>query len=464
MIVDRVVGAFEAIGDDPLNAFVSLRREEAIVEARALEADAGPLGGMPIAIKDNLCVRGTRTTCASKVLESWVAPYDATAVAKLKRAGAVLVGKTNMDEFAMGSSSEHSAFGPVLNPHDPTRVPGGSSGGSAACVAAGWVPAALGSDTGGSVRQPGAFCGVTAIKPTYGRVSRYGLIAFGSSLDAVSPFARTIRDVARVLEVISGACDRDSTCLPLPPFEAPQPADPSRLAGFRVGVPKQCFPAELDAGVRECVEAALKQLERIGCELVPIELPHAELAIPTYYVVATAEASSNLARYDGVSFGVRSGSELGLQEMFAATREAGFGEEVKRRILLGTYVLSAGYQDEWYGRAQRARTKILGDYQQAFEDVDLVAGPTSPCTAFRLGEKTADPIAMYQTDLLTVPASLAGLPAISMPCGISNGLPVGLQLVAPAQEDGRLLRAAQAFELATDHHRALPPMLQGTGA
>ncbi|MCA8981193.1 MAG: Asp-tRNA(Asn)/Glu-tRNA(Gln) amidotransferase subunit GatA [Planctomycetes bacterium] len=456
--------------DGELHAFTRVEAECA--RARAAELDAkrasgaalGALFGVPVALKANLCWKGGIADCSSKLLANYAPPYDATVVRRLLDADAVIVGTTNMDEFAMGSSTENSAHGPTSNPWDTERTPGGSSGGSAVAVAGGMVPIALGSDTGGSVRQPAALCGVHGLKPTYGRVSRYGLIAFGSSLDAVSPFARTIRDVARVLEVISGACDRDSTCLPLPPFEAPQPADPSRLAGFRVGVPKQCFPAELDAGVRACVESALQQLERIGCELVPIELPHAELAIPTYYVVATAEASSNLARYDGVGFGVRAGSELGLQEMFAATREAGFGEEVKRRILLGTYVLSAGYQDEWYGRAQHARTKILGDYLQAFEEVDLVAGPTSPCTAFRLGEKTADPIAMYQTDLLTVPASLAGLPAISVPCGTSAGLPVGLQLVAPAQEDGRLLRAAQAFELATDHHRALPPMLLGAQA
>jgi len=456
--------------NDRLGAFTRVEDERAHVRAAELDAkrDAGeplgPLFGVPVAIKANLCWKGAVADCSSKLLANYRPPYDATVVRRLIDADAVIVGSTNMDEFAMGSSTENSAHGEAHNPWDETRTPGGSSGGSAVAVAAGMVPVALGSDTGGSVRQPAALCGLLGLKPTYGRVSRYGLIAFGSSLDAVSPFARTVRDVARTLEVISGACDRDSTCLPLPPYEAVQPADPSRLAGFRIGVPKQCFPPELDAGVRKCVEAALKELERIGCELVPIELPHAELAIPTYYVVATAEASSNLARYDGVSFGQRAGAHGTLQEMFAATREAGFGEEVKRRVLLGTYVLSAGYQDEWYGRAQRARTKILGDYQQAFEDVDLVVGPTSPCTAFRLGEKTADPIAMYQTDLLTVPASLAGLPAISVPCGTSEGLPVGLQLVAPAREDARVLRAAQAFELATDHHRALPPMLQGAGA
>lgn len=455
--------------DDKIHGYLHVMRDVAREQAKRADSSiadgtAGSMTGIPIALKDILCTVDAPTTAASKLMEGYVSPYDATVVRKLRDAGAVFLGKTNTDEFAMGSSTENSAHEPTRNPWDRERTPGGSSGGSAVAVAAGMVPIALGSDTGGSVRQPAALCGVLGMKPTYGRVSRYGLIAFGSSLDAVSPFARSVRDVARVLEVISGVDDRDSTSLPLPPFEAAQSADPSRLAGFRLGVPKQCFPAELDHGVRQQVESALKQLERIGCELVPIELPHAELAIPTYYVVATAEASSNLARYDGVGFGQRAGANGSLQEMFAATREAGFGEEVKRRILLGTYVLSAGYQDAWYGRAQRARTKILGDYQRAFETVDLVVGPTSPCTAFRLGEKTADPIAMYQTDLLTVPASLAGLPAISVPCGTSSGLPVGLQFVAPAQADDRLLRAALAFELATDHHHALPPMLQGTGS
>lgn len=441
MIVDRVVGAFEAIGDDPLNAFVSLRREEAIVEARALEADAGPLGGMPIAIKDNLCVRGTRTTCASKVLESWVAPYDATAVAKLKRAGAVLVGKTNMDEFAMGSSSEHSAFGPVLNPHDPTRVPGGSSGGSAACVAAGWVPAALGSDTGGSVRQPGAFCGVTAIKPTYGRVSRYGLVAFASSLDQIGVLGVDAKTCARVLEAISGADDRDATCAERE-VEAYVDAVSRGVAGKRVGVPRALLD-RADAAVRAAVENALATWTAAGAEAVDVELPHAELGVSVYYLIATAEASSNLARFDGVRYGARveGGS---LEEMYEATR-ALFGAEVKRRIVLGTYALSSGYYDAYYLKASRVRTLLRRDYAQAFDSCDVVLTPTAPTTAFELGAKS-DPLAMYLCDLYTLPASLAGLPAINVPCGSHEGLPIGAHLVAPAFDEAALFAFAGAYE------------------
>ncbi len=450
---------------------VFLNTERAYAEARARDLDRalaggetpGPLFGVPIALKANMCLAGFESNCGSKILAGYRAPYTATFVQRLIDAGAIPVGTTNMDEFAMGSSSENSAFGPTRNPWDPARTPGGSSSGSAVAVAAGLVPIALGSDTGGSVRQPAALCGIHGFKPTYGRVSRFGLIAFGSSLDQVSPFARSVRDIELVMNVMSGADANDSTCLDEPPLEPEHARDPASLAGLSVGVPKEYFPNMLEGGVRRAVEAALATLEKQGAKIVPVTLPHTEFAIPTYYVLATAEASSNLARYDGVRYGLRVDGDGSLQGMFAATRAAGFGAEVKRRILLGTYVLSAGYYDAWYGRALRARALLRQDFERAFESVDVIAGPTSPLAAFKIGEKANDPLEMYLADALTVPTSLSGLPAISVPCGVvevdSTPLPVGLQLIGPHRGDARVLRVARAFEAVTDFARARPPQL-----
>jgi len=458
--------------DGELSAFQFLDDERALARARELDAaraagePPGPLFGVPLALKANMCLAGVETNCGSRVLSGYRPPYTATFVERALAAGAVPLGITQMDEFAMGSSGENSAYGCPRNPWDPTRSAGGSSSGSAVAVAAGLCPISLGSDTGGSVRQPAAFCGIYGLKPTYGRVSRYGLVAFGSSLDQVSPFARNVRDLELVLETISGHDPRDSTSLPLPPFEPERPAELMRLAGLRVGVPSQYRGEGLDAEVGTVCDAALAQLESMGAELVPIELPSTEHAIPTYYVVATAEASSNLARYDGSLYGARVEGDGSLQGMFAATREAGFGEEVKRRILLGTYVLSAGYYEAWYGQALKVRTLLRRDFERAFESVDLVAGPTAPTGAFRLGEKTSDALEMYLSDVFTVPASLAGLPAVSLPAGFlpgDGGLPVGLQLIGPALAEARLLRVAAAFEAATDHHARRPRPLEAGG-
>lgn len=432
-------------------AFLELEEESAreLASARdtALEqgVEPGPLFGVPVALKANLCRVGSVTSCNSRVLEGWSAPYDATVVSRLLEAGAVPIGVTHMDEFAMGSSGENSPGPPARNPFDPTRTPGGSSSGSAVSVAARTVPLALGSDTGGSVRQPASFCGVYGFKPTWGRVSRYGLVAFGSSLDQVSPFARSARDLGAVLEVISGPDERDSTCLDAPPIRA-RAVD---LGGLSIGVPTQLMPSGggLDDEVRASVEAALELLRRQGAELREVSLPSVEQAIATYYVIAAAEASSNLARYDGVRYGQRvAPTDGGLAEMIAASR-ARFGEEVKRRILLGTFVLSAGYSDEWYRRASRVRRVLVREFAAAFEGCDLIAGPTAPTPAFRLGELEGDPLAMYQSDICTVPVSLAGLPAVSVPCGSTRSdLPIGLQLIAPAMQDEQLLGAVHAWE------------------
>jgi len=454
--------AIEA-ADAELGAFLCVERESALKRAEELErheGEPGPLHGIPVALKANLCWEGHESNCGSRLLKGWRAPYTATAVERLLSAGAIPVGVTNMDEFAMGSSGENSAFGPTRNPWDKSRIPGGSSSGSAAAVAARLVPVALGSDTGGSVRQPAALCGVYGFKPTYGRVSRYGLVAFGSSLDQISPIAASARDLARVLGVISGHDPHDSTSLELPPT-APRPN--KSLAGLRIGVPEEHFPDELDAGTRAACEAALQELVSLGCELVDVSLPHAKYAIPTYYVIATAEASSNLARFDGVAYGQRVEGDGSLQSMFAATRDAGFGREVKRRILLGTYALSAGYQDEWYGRATRARTLLRRDYEEAFKRCDVLAAPTSPTVAFRLGERAADPVSMYLSDILTVSANLAGLPALSLPAGFAapaddseSSLPVGLQLTGPHAADSELLELAASLETVSEHHKRSP--------
>jgi len=454
--------------DDELHAYLVVDGEGARRRARELDAalaageSPGPLFGVPVALKANMCLEGMEINCGSRVLQGYRPPYTATFVARLLAAGAVPLGMTGMDEFAMGSSGENTPFDTPRNPWDLSRTAGGSSTGSAVAVAADMVPIALGSDTGGSVRQPAAFCGIYGMKPTYGRVSRYGLVAFGSSLDQVSPFARSVRDLELVLSVISGHDEADSTSLPLPPFESQPSREPGRLLGVRIGLPKEYFSDDLDSEVRDACNAALATLEEAGAELVPVELPHTKYAIPTYYVVATAEASSNLARYDGVAYGQRRDGSGGLQEMFAATRQAGFGDEVKRRILLGTYVLSAGYYDAWYGKALKVRTLLRRDFEQAFESVDLIAGPTTPTPPFRVGEKSSDALAMYLSDILTVPASLAGLPALSLPAGFATAedgarLPVGLQLIGPRLAEASILRAATALESNTALHEHRAP-------
>jgi aspartyl-tRNA(Asn)/glutamyl-tRNA(Gln) amidotransferase subunit A len=415
-----------------------------IDDRRARGEALGPLAGVPIGIKDVLCTNDARTTCGSKILEGYKPPYDATAVARLRKAGAVFTGKLNMDEFAMGSSNENSAYGPVKNPWDLSRVPGGSSGGSAAAVAAGLALGTLGTDTGGSIRQPAALCGVVGVKPTYGRVSRYGLVAFASSLDQIGTFASDVRGAARMLEVIAGHDKMDSTSVDRPVDEWVA-ACGRDVAGLRLGVPRESFEEGLDAGVRASIEAALKQLEGLGCTLVPIEMPHTKYAVATYYVVATAECSSNLARFDGVRYGQRVDAK-DLESMYGETRDRGFGAEVKRRILLGTYVLSAGYYDAYYTKAQKVRTLIRRDFDRAFEKVDAIVGPTSPSVAWPLGAKVNDPLQMYLADVYTLPASLAGLPGLSVPCAPSDGLPVGLQIVTPAWTESRMFALAHAFE------------------
>ncbi len=435
--------------DGAVGAFLEVWEREARTRAERIDRDPQlrslPLAGVPVAIKDNLCVQGHVAAAASRMLASYVAPYTATAVQRLLEAGAVIVGRTNLDEFSMGSSCENSALGVTRHPQRNDRVPGGSSGGSAAAVAAGMVPAALGSDTGGSIRQPAAFCGVAGLKPTYGRVSRYGLIAFASSLDQIGPLAADVADLAPLLHAIAGHDDRDATSLPEPPPPAEvAPADPR---GLRIGVPEAWFGDGLQGAVRDNVQAALARLESAGARLVPVTLPHQRYAVATYYVIATAEASANLARYDGVRYGYRAAGGGDWRELIARSRSEGFGAEVKRRILLGTYVLCAGYQDAYYARAQRVRTLLRRDFDAAFAEVDVVAGPTTPTTAFRLGDKLDDPLAMYLNDVYTVTANLAGLPALSLPCGCdAEGLPVGLQLVAPPLQEQRLLAVARAVE------------------
>jgi aspartyl-tRNA(Asn)/glutamyl-tRNA(Gln) amidotransferase subunit A len=434
-----------------LDAFLTITHDEAL--AHAAESDdrisrgepLRPLEGVPVAVKDNLVTAGIRTTCGSKILENYVPPYTATVVERLRAAGAVVVGKTNCDEFAMGSSNENSAFGVVRNPWDESRVPGGSSGGSAAAVAANLALAALGSDTGGSIRQPAALCGVVGVKPTYGRVSRYGLVAFGSSLDQVGPFANTVEDAARLLAVIAGRDPRDSTSSEAPVADYLAEIDRG-VEGLRVGVPKEFFGEGLAEGTRERVEAAVERLRERGAEIVDVSLPHMKYSTACYYIVATAEASSNLARFDGVRYGFRAPGVEDLREMYRETRAKGFGAEVKRRIMLGTYVLSSGYYDAYYDKALRVRTLIERDFLAAFETCDVIATPASPTTAFKIGEKTDDPLEMYLSDVYTITANLAGVPGISVPCGLSGGLPVGLQLLAPHFGEATMLRAARAVE------------------
>lgn len=443
-----------------LNAFITVARDSALAAARAADAEiaagrARALTGVPLAHKDIFCTEGLRTTCGSRMLDRFVSPYDATVVAKLKDAGAVLLGKTNMDEFAMGSSSETSYYGPVKNPWDTKLVPGGSSGGSAAAVAARLAPAATATDTGGSIRQPAALCGVTGVKPTYGRVSRYGMIAFASSLDQGGVIAGSAEDAALMLAAMAGFDARDSTSVDTPvPDYASLLGKP--LTGLRVGIVKEFFDAGLDAENGRRIQEALAIYAQLGATLKEVSLPNLPLSVPTYYVVAPAECSSNLARFDGVRFGHRCKEPRDLQDLYSRSRGEGFGAEVKRRIMIGTYVLSAGYYDAYYLKAQKVRQLIAKDFRDAFTEVDMLMGPTTPTPAFAIGAKMADPITMYLNDIYTIGANLAGLPAISIPCGFVQGLPVGLQLVGPHFAESELLNAAHAYQRETDWHRLIP--------
>jgi len=448
-ITTRLADTLDAITKRAdLSAFQHVATERAMARATALDAavGTGPLYGVPIAIKDNMVARGIPTTAGSKILDGYISPFDATVVARLEAAGAVIVGTTRCDEFAMGSSTENCAYGPVRNPHDVTRTPGGSSGGSAAAVAANLVPIALGSDTGGSIRQPASLCGIVGVKPTYGRVSRYGLIAFASSLDQIGPMTRTTREAAQVLDVISGHDPLDSTSStrPVPSFEDALTGD---VRGLRIGVPRHLLNEGVDPEVRAAFDASLEVARSLGATITDVTLPHTSHAIAVYYLIATAEASANLARFDGVRYGHRTDAPASLAALYERSRSEGFGPEVKRRILLGTYVLSAGYYDAYYKKAQQVRTLIARDYFSVFEQVDLVAMPTSPVPAFPLGERVNDPLQMYLADVFTVGANLAGVPAISVPCGVTTGkLPIGVQLLARPWDEETMLRMADAYE------------------
>jgi aspartyl-tRNA(Asn)/glutamyl-tRNA(Gln) amidotransferase subunit A len=436
-----------------INAYLTLSRERAFAQADRVDVATacgeklGPLAGVPIAVKDVISTAGVRTTCGSKILETYVPPYDATAVARLEKAGAVILGKTNCDEFAMGSSNENSAYGPVRNPVAMDRVPGGSSGGSGAAVSAGLAVAALGTDTGGSIRQPGACCGVPAMMPTYGRVSRYGLIAFASSLDRIGPFATNVADTAAIMSVIAGHDENDATSAAVPSADYAAGIEQA-VQGLRIGVPEEYFGEGIESQVKEKVLAGIALLEKLGCLRVSLKMPHTEYAIATYYIVATAEASSNLARYDGVRYGLRVPGAT-LIDMYRKTRERGFGAEVKRRLMLGTYALSSGYYDAYYLRAQKVRALIARDFSEAYQKVDAIVTPTAPTPAFKLGEKTADPLQMYLADIYTVTGSLAGIPGISVPCGVTKEkLPIGMQILGPHFSEARILQLARAFEKA----------------
>ena len=436
----------------------ALAQAEAVDEARKAGVRLGPLAGVPLALKDVLCTKRVRTTCASKILESFVPPYDATVVSRLRAAGAVFLGKTNMDEFAMGSSTENSGFHPTANPWDTGTVPGGSSGGSAAAVAADETAGALGSDTGGSIRQPASLCGIVGLKPTYGRVSRYGLVAFASSLDQIGPLTKDVEDAALLLQIIAGRDPRDSTSadVPVPNYRT---AILEPVKGLRVGIPDEYFIEGMDPEVEGTVREAMRVLEGLGARPEKVSLPHTDYAVATYYLVATAEASSNLARYDGVKYGHRSRRGRDLIEMYQQTRREGFGPEVRRRIMLGTYALSAGYYDAYYLKALKVRTLIRQDFLEAFKRCDVILTPTSPTAAFRFGEKTADPLTMYLSDIFTISANLAGIPGISIPCGFTRaGLPIGLQLLGQPFDEARLLRAAYAYEQATPWRKRKPSL------
>jgi aspartyl-tRNA(Asn)/glutamyl-tRNA(Gln) amidotransferase subunit A len=446
-----------------VRAYITLTKEAALTQAEALDEKLKgwrrtmPLMGMPVAVKDNICTQGVLTTCASRMLGNFVPPYDASVIARLRGQSYLLLGKTNLDEFAMGSSTENSAFGPSRNPWNLSRVPGGSSGGSAAAVAADLCAAALGSDTGGSIRQPAACCGVVGLKPTYGRVSRFGLVAFASSLDQIGPITKDVADAAMLLGVIAGHDPLDSTSANLPVPDYAKALKKKDFKKLKVGVPREYFAEGLDPEVEQAVQAAIEEIKQLGGEIKDIALPRTDAAIATYYLIATAEASSNLARYDGVKFGLRSKETGNLLDMYMKTRQEGFGPEVKRRIMLGTYALSAGYYDAFYGKAQAVRTLIRQDFEAAFREVDLIVTPVTPTPAFKLGEKSEDPLQMYLSDIYTISVNLAGNPAIAVPCGFSkDGLPIGLQLIGRPFEEGTLLRGAYAYEQATDWRAKRP--------
>ncbi len=449
--------------EETVRAYITVTPDLALEQARAADearvrGESAPLLGLPLAIKDVLSTRGVRTTCGSRILENYVPPYDATVVTRLRAAGAVMLGKTNTDEFAMGSSTENSAFFTTRNPWDLERVPGGSSGGSAAAVAADECLAALGTDTGGSVRQPAALCGIVGLKPTYGRMSRYGLIAYASSLDQVGTLTKDVRDAALLLEVLAGhdPCDSTAADVPVPAYTAALTGD---VRGLRLGVIREWLENPgLDSGVAAAVQQALETLTTLGMEVREVTLPHSDYALPVYYLIAPAEASSNLARYDGVAYGFRAPGADDIWDLFARTRGAGFGPEVKRRIMLGTYALSAGYYDQYYKKAQKVRTLIKQDFDRAFEEVDVVVGPTSPVPAFKIGERVDDPLQMYLADIFTISVNLAGLPGISVPCGFASGLPVGLQFIGKPWDEATLLRVAYAYEQATDWHTRKPAL------
>ncbi len=448
--------------DAELNSFITVTADEALEAARAADkllavGKGGPLTGVPIAHKDIFCTKGVKTSCGSKMLDNFIAPYDATLVTQLQAAGTVMLGKTNMDEFAMGSSNENSFYGPVKNPWDLKAVPGGSSGGSAAAVAAGLCPMATGTDTGGSIRQPAAFCGLTGLKPTYGRISRYGMVAFASSLDQAGPFTRTAEDAALVMNAMAGFDERDSTSsdVPVPDYTKTLHDD---INGLRIGVPKEFLSdAEgLTPEVKAAVQAAIAVYEKLGAVIQEVSLPHTGSTVPAYYVIAPAECSSNLARFDGVRYGYRCENPKNLEDLYKRSRSEGFGDEVKRRILVGTYALSAGYYDAYYLKAQKLRRIVRDDFQAAFAEVDVIAGPTTPSVAFNIGEKTDDPLAMYLSDIYTVAVNLAGLPALSIPAGFVEGRPVGLQLIGNDFAEGKLLNVAHQYQQATDWHKRLP--------
>ncbi len=449
--------------EDRIHAFITLtpdvaRQQAALADARIQKGEITPLTGIPLAIKDLICTQGVRTTCGSHILENYIPPYDATVIEKLKAAGAVLVGKANMDEFAMGSSTENSFFGPTRNPWDLERIPGGSSGGAAAAVAAGECIASLGSDTGGSIRQPASCCGVVGIKPTYGRVSRYGLVAFASSLDQIGPFSKDVRDAALLLQAICGHDFRDSTSVNVPVPDFTQSLV-DNVRGMILGIPKECFREGLDPEVESAFREAVRNLEKLGAKTVEVSLPHSEYALAVYYIIAPAEASSNLARYDGVKYGFRAKGSFDLMEMYKETRSQGFGAEVKRRIMLGTYALSAGYYEAYYRKAAQVRTLVRQDFEKTFAHCDVLLTPTAPTPAFKLGEKVDDPLQMYLSDIFTIPCNLAGLPGLSLPSGFSKqGLPIGLQILANHFQEEKMLRAAYVYEQNTEYHLRQPAL------
>ncbi len=447
--------------DAPLNSFISVTAEMALAQATAADehlnvGDAGRLTGIPLVHKDIFCTKGVKTSCGSKMLDNFIAPYNATVVEKCQAAGMVMLGKTNMDEFAMGSSNETSFYGPVKNPWDTQAVPGGSSGGSTTAIAARLTPVATGTDTGGSIRQPAAFCGVTGLKPTYGLVSRYGMIAFASSLDQGGPIGHSAEDVALLLNVMAGFDERDSTSLNHPPEDYTAHLNNS-IKGLKIGLPKEYFGDGLNVEVGKALEAVIKELEHAGATLQEIHLPHTHLAVPIYYIIAPAECSSNLSRYDGVRFGYRCENPTDLMDLYKRSRGEGFGEEVKRRIMIGTYVLSAGYYDAYYLKAQQIRRLISNDFAEAFKQVDVILGPTTPTTAFKIGEKFDDPVTMYLSDIYTISVNLAGLPALSVPAGFVNQYPVGFQIIGPYLSEARLLNIAHQYQQCTDWHKQNPP-------